>query len=104
MPKHLYIFAVQYIIMKNIKIRLNVKKELDAFGNGLSVNKTMRKLLENAETHEQQEEEPVRTININMDDELLDKLKQCKISPSESHSDTIARLLKEYKDSHQSDD
>ena len=84
--------------MKNIKIKRSVKRELDDFGDGLSVNKTMRKLLENAQTHEQIEELPQQTININMDDELLDKLKQCKLSASESHSDTIARLLKEYKE------
>ena len=87
--------------MKNIKIKRSVKRELDEFGGGLSVNKTMRKLLENAQTHEQIDERlSDHTININMDDELLDKLKQCKLSTSESHSDTIARLLKEYKESH----
>ena len=83
--------------MKNIKIRRQVKDELNAYFDGMSVNKAMRLLLEDAETHEQTVYDD-SSININMDDDLLEKLKRCKLSPSESHSDTIARLLKERKD------
>lgn len=54
----------------------------------------MRILLENAKTYELHNHE-LKFININMDDDLLDKLKKCKISPSESYSDAINRLLDE---------
>ena len=82
--------------MKNIKIRRQVKTELEEFADGKSINKAMRELLENAETHTQTEYE-MSFININFDDDLLDKLKQCKLSPSESHSDTISRLIREHQ-------
>ena len=80
--------------MKTIKIRIDVKKKLDEFSEGKSINKTMRILLENAKTYEHHNHE-LKFININMDDDLLDKLKKCKISPSESYSDAINRLLDE---------
>ena len=80
--------------MKTIKIRLDVKRKLDEFSEGKSINKTMRALLEDAETYEHPNYE-LKFININMDDDLLVKLKKCKLTPSESHSDTIERLLNE---------
>lgn len=86
----------RYMIMKTIKIHTEVKKRLDKARDGKSVNKFMRILLEDAEEYNVDISKPVDVININMDDELLDKLKRCKKSSSESHSETISRLLDSY--------
>lgn len=90
----IYLMKNKIISMKTIKVKQSVKEELLAFTDAKSVNKAMRELLENAETHTH-EIYSDESININMDDDLLEKLKQCKLSTSESHSDTIHRLILE---------
>jgi len=83
--------------MKTIKIHTRVKKRLDEVSEGQSINKFMRVLLKDAEEFNVNIDKPVDTININMDDELLEKLKRCKLYPGESHSETISRLLDNYE-------
>ena len=84
--------------MKNIKIRKDVKQRLEEFkeSNELtSINKAMRLLLEDAEEHTLPDLGEKPFIGINLDDELLDKLKRCKMHHFETHSDTIDRLISE---------
>jgi len=80
--------------MKTISIPLEIKELLDEFGNGKSVNKTMAELLEDVESSEETEEYKGK-ININMDNELFDKLKQCRLYSSEPYASVIFRLISE---------
>ena len=83
--------------MKSVTLRKDVKDKLDVFADGLSVNKAVRKLLENADTYDKADAVVSQEYyNIKIDDDLLIKLKNCKLVNSESHSDTINRLLDEY--------
>jgi predicted CopG family antitoxin len=82
------------MLMKTIQIRKGVKRRLDTFADGKSINKAMRELLSDVDTVE-----PVQcsrradSINIHMDDDLLVKLRNCKRYSHESHSEVISRLL-----------
>lgn len=87
--------------MKNIKINLEVKKKLEYFkvDNGFkSLDKALNFILKDAERYTHQEHTDDRTININLSEEVLDLMNECKLCPSESHSDTIERLLREHDD------
>lgn len=80
---------------KTITITKEVKAMLDEFGDGKSVNKTMRELLKDVEPVKDLKE-PLGYININMDGELLDKLGSCRLYKSESYNDVIFRLLQNH--------
>lgn len=83
--------------MKTLTLELKTKRKLDTFADGLSNNKAIRKLLDNAsvvDTVECKKE----YYNVKVDDDLLDKIKKCKRYSNESHSDVIDRLLDEYQD------
>lgn len=84
--------------MKTIKIRQDVKDKLDEFPDAKTITKTMKILVENAETYEQySSDNSAKThININMDDKVFEKFLKCKKYPNETHSDTIERLLNDY--------
>ena len=83
--------------MKTIKVRKEVRDNLKEFGDGKSINMVMKTLLADVETDENDvADAECEYININMDDELLPKLRSCKIHPRESYSDVITRLLNDY--------
>lgn len=84
--------------MKTIKIKKYVKDQLEVFADGESLNKAMRRLLESSDVVEcvELDESPV---NVNIDDDVWEMLKRCKVVTSESHSDTISRLLTEVDES-----
>ena len=84
--------ASKILPMKTIKISREIEKELRVFADGQSINKAMRRLL--------QDVEPVDNslqldgfININMDDDLLEMLGHCRIYPDEPYGSVIFRLL-----------
>ena len=81
--------------MKNIKVAREIKKQLMEFGDGKSINKTMRQLLQDVEPSETYID---GMININMDDDLWEKLCDCRVYPSESFSSVIYRLLQSNQD------
>ena len=84
--------------MKTIKIKKYVKDQLEVFADGESLNKAMRRLLESSDVVGcvELDESPV---NVNIDDDVWEMLKRCKVVTSESHSDTISRLLTEVDES-----
>ncbi|WP_405297981.1 hypothetical protein [Methanobrevibacter sp.] len=79
--------------MKTIRITKDVKRELDKFADGKSINKAMRELLNSAEIVEDVAECEKEYANIHIDDDLLEKLNRCKKCKNESQSEVIARLL-----------
>lgn len=79
--------------MKTVKIRVYVKRQLEEYADGRPITKVMRELVENAEYNEYVECNDYSSININMDDDVFEKLKLCRVSQSESYSDVIERLL-----------
>lgn len=68
---------------------------LDDYGDGLSVNKTLKELLEDVEVRESLDE-PLGFINITMDDDVHDKLTKCRIYPDESLASVIYRLISDH--------
>lgn len=85
--------------MKSIRIRVEDKELFDKFRKDFSVNQAMRMLLEDAETFENITKKEVpsnqqKYYNAKIDDDLLDKLNNCRKYFNESHSDIILRLLK----------
>ena len=86
--------------MKGIKIRKTVYNDLTSFGDGMPITKVVKLLVDNAEQTNCMDDGNYESININLHDDTFDKMKRCKLTPNETHSDTIARLLKEYKESH----
>ena len=82
--------------MKNIKIPIEIKVMLDKFGDGKSVNKTMKELLKDVDTPDELAE-PLGHININMDDDVLEKLSRCRAFPFESYGSVIYRLLQNHQ-------
>ena len=96
MAQGLYLMRSKIICMKTIKIKTDVKERLEVFADGESINKAMRRLLESVELVDNVDGvSDASDINIHIDDDLLELLKRCKIVASESHSDTISRLLSE---------
>lgn len=79
--------------LKTIGIRKKTKKRLDAFADGRSINKAMRELLDSTDVIEDVKECKFEFVNINIDEDIWEKLKRCKIHSKESHSDVIERLL-----------
>lgn len=83
--------------MKTVKIRVYVKRQLEEYADGKPITKAMRELVENEEPNEYVECNDYSSININMDDDVFEKLKLCRMSQSESYSDVIERLLSKSK-------
>lgn len=81
---------------KTIKITREVKMMLDEFGDGKTVNQSMELLLMDAEPPKEFKK-PLGYININMDEELLEKLGNCREYESESYNDVIYRLLQNHQ-------
>ncbi len=79
--------------MKSVKLRKEVKGRLNSFGEGLSTNKAMRLLLEDADTNVEIPKKEKEYYVIKIDDDLLVKLNECKGHPTESLSDVVSRLL-----------
>lgn len=80
--------------MKTVRLRKDVKEKLDLFGDGKSNNKAMRELLEDADTFDEVIEVTGKEYyNIKIDDDLLQKLDDCKKYSNESRSDIVLRLL-----------
>ena len=79
--------------MKTIRISKEVKKELDKFAEGRSINNAMKELLASANVVDNVVECEKEYANIHIDEELLEQLNRCKKCENESHSVTIARLL-----------
>ena len=82
--------------MKTIAVMKHTKDILENFANeDENMDKTILRLLEQSNIPIQQD----RTkTNINVDDSTLIQLKKYKAYPTESHSDTILRLLNELED------
>ena len=85
--------------MKTIAIKEDIKSDLEKYGDGKSINKSMRELLDDAETKKlpqnSSSKETLRNVNIGIDDDLLLRLKRFKSHPSENYSSVISRLIKE---------
>lgn len=82
--------------MKCIQIRKTVYDELAEFD--IPITKAVKLVVENATVTNQVDDGNYDSININMHDNVFEKMKLCKQSPSESHSDTLARLINEYRE------
>ena len=81
--------------MKTIAVVKHTRNCLEeyAFENE-TMDETLNRLLDCSEIPEQQNR--TRT-NINIDESTFDKLLKFKAYPTESHSDTILRLLENHK-------
>ena len=79
--------------MKSVRLRKEVKDRLDGFGDGLSTNKALRLLLEDADTNVGVLKREQEYYVIKIDDDLLVRLNECKGYPTESLSDVVSRLL-----------
>lgn len=66
------------------------------FGDGKSINKTMRTLVEDADV-EDVDNQLDGLININFDEDIYDKLVQCRVYPNEAFASVIYRLLQSQK-------
>lgn len=90
----------KYNNMKTIKIKKEVRENLKRV-TGQKIGNALRIIIDNAEKPTKKNSE---TVNIHVKDDVLDELSEYKIYSTESYSDTIARLLKEYSDSHADDE
>ena len=86
-------------MLKTIQIRKETKDRLDAIADGKSYNKLMRELLKDVEVNDDIVQCNYEYSNIHIDEDLLDKLRKCKMHSKESHSDVIERLLDSRKNS-----
>lgn len=78
--------------MKTIRIPVEIKILLEEFADGDSINKAMKRLLQDVETNESLDTNR-GTINIHMDEDVYDKLTACRLYPTESYGSVIYRLL-----------
>ena len=74
--------------MKTIQINRNSREMLRKMGNTADIS--VNELLNNSE---KVEKESLDKINITITDETFERLKEYKLSPHETHADTIYRLL-----------
>lgn len=82
--------------LKNIAISKEVHKLLVEYGDGKSINKTMRQLVADASV-EDVDNQLDGLININFDEDIYDKLVQCRVYPNEAFASVIYRLLQSQK-------
>lgn len=78
--------------MKTILISKEIEKHLRTFADGESINKAMRRLLQQS-SKSNNDEQLTGHININMDDDLLLELASHRVYPDEPYASVIYRLL-----------
>lgn len=82
--------------MSTIKVSVNVKDSLKEFGEGASIEKSLTKLLDaSKKPHRNDIELNDKQINVSISEDTLGRLKEYKLCNSETHTETILRLLNE---------
>ena len=82
--------------MTTIQLQKETKDRLESVAKSrdLSINKFVRELLDNAESPDTVKDKPAQEYaNIQIDDDLRDKLKSYRLHNRESYTDIISRLL-----------
>ena len=90
------IYLIQYRCnaMRTVQIRKDIKDRLDEVKGSQSTNSFFSELLADVViVDELPKREKVQYANIHISDDVLQKLKSCKLSESESYSDVVSRLL-----------
>ena len=82
--------------MSTIKISVDVKDSLKEFGEGASIDKALVKLLDASDKpHKEDMKVNSKQINVFISEDTLGRLKEYKLCNSETHTETILRLLNE---------
>ena len=82
--------------MKTIKIPTELKRELEEFGQGKSINHIMEIIFDGFDDSK----EPVEdngSININMDEIHWERLNKSKLYATETYASVIYRLLQNHQ-------
>ena len=83
--------------MKTIEIPLTIKKELEIVGDGMSPNKTLKELLKNADNIPEDDDNYDKVINIGIDSETLQGLRDARLYATETYASVIYRLLQNHQ-------
>ena len=83
--------------MKTIQVNKYTREKIREFARDESVNDTLNRLMDLSESLLQADERDYTKTNISIDESTLDRLKTYKLKPTESHSDTILRMLENIK-------
>ena len=78
--------------LKNISISREIHKQLVEFGDGNPITKTMETLVDDVGPMDLENQEQ-GLININLDEDVYNKLVRCRAYPNESFASVIYRLL-----------
>ena len=80
--------------MKTVLLNQHTREMFDEYSDdGESADATLNRLLDASEILCDVDSMDLTRINIGIHEETFERMKQYKIAPNESHSDTILRLL-----------
>ena len=84
----------KYYLMRTINISRQVKQLLERYSEGDSVNNTVKRLIEESEVKKPVSDDFLDgNININVEDSLLNELREFRAYPTEPNSSILFRLL-----------